>query len=359
MDINPIDLPLPELGSSSVINDDILWVRMPLPFELDHINLYLLKDGDGHALVDTGIGTSTTEAHWHTIFDQLGTQLTKVIVTHMHPDHIGMAGWLTEKFKVPLYMSHDEYFVARSIFAGAQGASQWQDEQFYIRCGFDEDYIQKVLSNRKGMKAVIRPIPLSFERLSEGDTIQIGKHNWKIMIGRGHSPEHICLYNEQQHWLISGDHILPKISPNIGVYSTEPNANSLQKYLTTLPQFLELPADTRVFPSHKEPITGLHTRVQELIDHHHNHLHHLKVFCETPRTAIECLPVLFKRELSHHNMFFAIAECLSHLNYLMHSKHVIRRISETGAYNYTATSMALNLSKDSDARFSEEQPLQT
>ena len=359
MTITVEDIALPELGSWTAIDNDLLWVRMPLPFELDHINLYLLRDGDGFALIDTGLGTATTQNYWLQVFKKLGSRLTKVIVTHMHPDHIGMAGWLTEHFKVPLFMSHDEYFVARSILAGDQGASKWLDEQFYVRCGLDQDYIHKSLSNRKGMQSVVKPIPLSFERLSAGDTIDIGKLSWKVIIGRGHSPEHVCLYNTQNQWLISGDHILPKISPNIGVYSTEPNANSLQNYLTTLPQFLDLPTNTLLLPSHKQPTLGLRERVNTLIQHHHTHLHNLKAFCQQPRTAYECLPVLFKRKLSDHNLFFAIAECMSHLNYLLFSKQVVRNLSSTGVYTYESTALVLELESQEDVRIDEEQPLQT
>jgi glyoxylase-like metal-dependent hydrolase (beta-lactamase superfamily II) len=334
-----IDVPIPEPGTVQKVAPDILWLRMPLPFDLDHINLYLLEDGnDGYALIDTGIGTSRVEELWETLLAKLTKPISKVIVTHMHPDHIGMAGYLIEKFRVPLYMSHSEYFVARALSAGSRGASDWQDDEYLVRCGMSEEYVAKAKSNRKenkGVGQVIRPIPLQFECLKEGDSIRIGHDRWQVMIGRGHSPEHVCLYSEQRGMLISGDHVLPGISPNIGVYSTEPNANSLDMYLSTLPQFLALPSNTLVLPSHKQPFLGLHTRVNELIEHHHAHLNSLREFCQQAKTIKDCLPVLFKRELNPHNMYFAVAEAFSHLNYLYFAGEFSREINAKGQFVFT------------------------
>ncbi|MFT6086081.1 MAG: glyoxylase-like metal-dependent hydrolase (beta-lactamase superfamily II) [Glaciecola sp.] len=334
-----IDVPIPGPGTVQKVAPDILWLRMPLPFDLDHINLYLLEDGnDGYALIDTGIGTSRVEELWDSLLAKLAKPISKVIVTHMHPDHIGMAGYLVEKFRVPLYMSHSEYFVARALSAGARGASDWQDDEYLVRCGMSAEYVAKAKNKRKenqGIGQVIRPIPLQFQCLKEGDSIRIGNDQWQVMIGRGHSPEHVCLYSEQRGVLIAGDHVLPGISPNIGVYSTEPNANSLDMYLSTLPQFLMLPSKTLVLPSHKQPFYGLHTRVNELIEHHQAHLSSLREFCQQAKTINDCLPVLFKRELNPHNMFFAVAEAFSHLNYLYFAGECSREINAKGQFVFT------------------------
>lgn len=341
--VNPAQIiytqtPTPEPGVLSEISTGIYWLRMPLPFDLDHINLYLLKDGDGYAILDTGIGTSRTQTLWESIFEQLDAPITKVICTHMHPDHIGMAGYLVEKWRVPFYMSHAEYFVGRALSAGARGASDWQDEQYLVRCGMSPEYVQKARDNRKenkGVGQVIKPIPLQYERLQAGDTLTIDNQAWQVIIGRGHSPEHVCLFNPASEVLISGDHVLPIISPNIGVYSTEPNANSLKQYLDTLPQFLDLPENTFVLPSHKTAFTGLHIRVKELIAHHHAHLDSLREFCAQGKTIEQCLPILFKRKLNPHNMFFAVAEAFSHLNYLYFNDEFTRTINDHGQYIFT------------------------
>ena len=338
-----IDIETPEPGTLQEVAQGIYWLRMPLPFDLDHINLYLIEDNQddqqGYALIDTGIGTQKTEALWEALLAILGKPITKVIVTHMHPDHIGMAGYLVDKFRVPLYMSQAEYFTARALSAGPRNASDWQDDEYLVRCGMSEDYVlnaKKKRAENKGVGQVIRPIPLQFYRLQAKDTLRIGSVDWQVMIGRGHSPEHVCLYAPERNILISGDHVLPGISPNIGVYSTEPDANSLKQYLDTLPQFTQLPEETLVLPSHKQPFYGLHTRVNELLSHHQLHLNDLREFCQKGKTIKQCLPVLFKRELNAHNMFFAIAEALSHLNYLYFAGEFSRQIDEKGHFVFAA-----------------------
>ncbi|MDT0596663.1 MBL fold metallo-hydrolase [Glaciecola petra] len=344
MAIEFVDVDIPELGAWQQIAEGILWLRMPLPFELDHINLYLLEDHDpisgqkGYTLIDTGIGVSKTQVLWETLLEKLSLPLLKVVVTHMHPDHIGMAGYLVDKFRVPLYMSHSEYFVARAISAGSRGASDWQDDEYLLRCGMPSDYIETASKNRKeskGVGQVIRPIPVQYERLQAGDTLTIGANEWQVLIGRGHSPEHVCLFNKKSNVLISGDHVLPIISPNIGVYSTEPNANPLKLYLETLPQFKHLPTDCLVLPSHKRPFIGLHKRVDGLIAHHQAHLDNLREFCEEGKTIQACLPILFKRKLNQHSMFFALAEAFAHLNYLYFAGECSRSINENGHLEFT------------------------
>lgn len=337
-----IDAEIPHAGKLQKVATGIYWLRMPLPFDLDHINLYLLEDNqngqEGYALIDTGFGSEKTQLLWDQLLEVLAKPITKVIVTHLHPDHIGMAGYLVDKFRAPLYMSQTEYFTARALSAGACGASDWQDEQYLVRCGLSEEYVQTARNKRKqnsGMGQAIRPIPLQFYRLQEGDKIRIGGRDWQVYIGRGHSPEHVCLFNNESNILISGDHILPGITPNIGVYSTEPDANSLQLYLDTLPQFTGLPENTLVLPAHRQPFYGLHVRINELIGHHHEHLDNLRDFCKSGKTIEQCLPVLFKRKLSPQNMFFAVAEAYSHLNYLYFAGECSRKINAQGHFVFT------------------------
>ncbi|WP_240615647.1 MBL fold metallo-hydrolase [Alteromonas facilis] len=324
----------PESGNLCEVATGIYWLRMPLPFELDHINLYLIQDGNDYVLIDTGIHTKATKDIWLELLEHYGIRISRVIVTHMHPDHIGNAGWLTEKFHIPLMMSGAEYFSARSIRAGSQGASEWVEHQFLHRCGLSEEYIVRAISNRSGFASAVSPIPTSFHRLEHGQCIQIGEFDWHVMVGRGHSPEHVCLFNEAQNILVSGDHILPQISPNIGVYSTEPDANPLHLYLTTLQTFKALPKDTFVLPSHRMPFVGLHERIDELTSHHLSHIENLLTHCETPRTVVECLPILFSRELTNQAMFFAVAEGIAHLNYLVFDGRIHRYLDDDGVYQY-------------------------
>ncbi|GFD70445.1 MBL fold metallo-hydrolase [Alteromonas sp. KUL106] len=322
-------------GEFIEIAEGVLWLTMPLPFELDHINLYLLEGDGGWVVLDTGIGTSTTKSLWQRIFGQLNAPIVGVIVTHLHPDHVGLAGWIADTFNVPFYMTQTEYFTARAFAAGRNGATNARDRLYYQRAGLDDALIDKLTSGEgNGYSSVVSPLPISYTRLKDGMTLSLGANEWQVMIGRGHSPEHACLFNQKKNILISGDHILPIITPNIGAYSTEPDADTLEDYLSTLPQFKALPEDVIVLPAHKLPFIGLHERVDMLIAHHHEHLKALLDACEEPQTVVDLLPVMFKRKLSSRNMVFAVAECLSHLNYLHHKGVISRSVNYRGQYEF-------------------------
>ncbi len=332
--LNFPDFTLPTEGSLTKLVDGVYWLRMPLPFELNHINLYLIEDDDGWFIVDTGVAGKRTAKLWEQITQQLDKPICGVIVTHLHPDHIGQAGTLCEKWQVPLYMTGTEYYTARALRGGYQGASNTPDVEHYRSLGLDNSIIEKITQGGGGYSQIVDPIPVSFIRLHDGKTLSINKRNWQVMVGRGHSPEHACLYCEELNILLSGDHILPSISPNIGVYSTEPMANPLDDYLRTLVPFGELPAETLCCPAHGLPFTGIPHRANELISHHQEHLSELLSACKKPLTVLACLPVLFKRELVGNQLFFAVAECVSHLNYLLYQDKLERTSDENGVYHY-------------------------
>ncbi|NDV92378.1 MBL fold metallo-hydrolase [Alteromonas sp. 345S023] len=328
------ELSIPSPGKWTEITDGLLWLRMPLPFDLDHINLYLIEDNDGWVVIDTGLASSTTKDLWTAIFSALDKPICGVIVTHLHPDHVGLAGWIAEEFKVPLYMSQLEYFTARALSEKAPGRSNWRDEEYFKRAGLATEQIDVLLSGNKGFGSVVSPLPLSYTRLKQNDVLSFKGREWRVMIGKGHSPEHVCLHCQELGVLLAGDHILPMITPNIGVYTTEPEGNTLQDYLATLVPFTELPSDTLILPAHKQPFIGVQARVDELISHHHRHLAALNEACEQPRSLVSLLPIMFKRELNGRNIMFAVAECLSHLNYLRFSNKLIRTLSDSGVYLY-------------------------
>ena len=308
------------------ITSDILWVRLPLPMALDHINVYLLRDIDGWALIDTGLYSEATQNCWNAILDKLDGPLTRIIATHMHPDHIGCAGYLSELFQIPLYMSQTEYYATRALYGGAQGASLWGDKQYYSRAGFTPEQVDKFTQSSGGFKSFVSPMPLNFIRLIGGDTLSIGTKEWLLIEGCGHSPEHISLYCKGIDILISGDHVLPEITPNIGSYSTQPESNPLAAYLETLLPFSQLPDETMVLPSHRHPFLNPRNRVEEIISHHHDHLTDLLEACQNAITVKEALPVLFSRQLDGPGMFFAVAEAYAHLNYLMYAKKITRTL---------------------------------
>ncbi|MBE9538454.1 MAG: MBL fold metallo-hydrolase [Proteobacteria bacterium] len=335
----------PEHGTTREIVPGVRWLQMPLPMSLDHINLYLLEDTDGWWIIDTGISIGPTQELWEKIFEQeLGGKPVKaVLCTHLHPDHIGMAGWLCEKWRVPLYMTEAEYFQGLSFSRMEKHHFSWTSEQHYCRSGFKPDYIEKMRQKYGGFSSVIKPMPTGYRRLVEGDTLLINGNRWRIVVGRGHSPEHACLYCESLNILISGDQVIPKITSNVSVMASEPEANPLLHWFASHEKFLTvLPGDALVLPAHNAPFHGLHERLRFLIDHHEDHLLALEQACAlSDSTAVELLPVLFKRELSGDHMSMAVGECIAHLNYLYQRGQLGRTIDDDGHYRYSSIDTTL------------------
>ena len=327
---------IPEHGTAMEIAPGVRWVRMPLPMALDHINLYMLEDDDGWWIVDTGMKWGPTQEYWQTIFESECKEkpVKGVIVTHMHPDHVGQAGWICEKFRVRLYMTFSEYYSARSFSQIGKDGVSWSTEQHFRSVGFDDDQLSRFKKKFGGYGSVVEPIPSAFFRLEEGTTLNIGGRAWEVAIGSGHSPEHACLYCAELGVLLSGDQIIPRITSNVSVMPSEPEANPLKRWLVSLEKFFRFPADTLVLPAHNTPFTGLHTRLHDLIAHHEDHLLALEEACVEAKTALKLLPVLFKRKLDGPQLIIAIGECVAHLNYLMYTDKIQRTVGDNGVYYY-------------------------
>jgi glyoxylase-like metal-dependent hydrolase (beta-lactamase superfamily II) len=311
----------PKAGELHEMMPGVYWLRMPLPMSLDHINLYILEDGDGIAIVDTGLATEASKAHWDTLFagPLAGRKVNRIIVTHYHPDHLGLAGWLCRKFAVPLWMSRGEFLLARTLMLGASDGVPDEVVQFYIKAGWSDQAIEHLkVAGWGNFSKIISTMPQGFVRMKAGDALRIGAHNWTCMVGSGHSPEHICLYQPELAVLIAGDQLLPRISSNISVFPIEPEANPLQDWFDSLDMLSShLPEETLVLPSHNEPFRGIQIRAQKLRESHQAKLDRLMAHIEiAPRTAIDCFEILFRRKLSGSEYMMATGEALAHLHYL-------------------------------------------
>jgi glyoxylase-like metal-dependent hydrolase (beta-lactamase superfamily II) len=310
----------PETGESIRVAPGIVWLRSPLPFKLDHINLWLLEDSDGWTVADTGVCFDGAKAAWHKAFDgpMAGRPIDRIVVTHLHPDHIGCAGWLSEMFDAPLWMTRSEYLLCRVLVADTGRTTPEAGNRFYRGAGFPleaMDYYHKMF----GMFGkYVSPVPEAYRRLQDGDCFEIGSDQWQVIIGRGQSPEHACLYCAERNLLISGDQLLPTISPNVSVYPTEPEANPLGDWLESLKMLkASIPEDVLVLPAHGRPFRGAHERLDVLIAEHNDGLDKLQVLCREPRRAVDVFPVLFKSEINKHNLILATGESVAHLNYLL------------------------------------------
>ncbi|HEX5392100.1 MAG TPA: MBL fold metallo-hydrolase [Rhodocyclaceae bacterium] len=309
------DISLPAAGEAREIVPGVRWVRMPLPMALDHVNLWLLADGDQWAAVDTGISTEAIKGMWESV---LGTHpLSHLVVTHMHPDHLGLAHWLQEKTGAPLWMTLGEYTVAQLFLAQMGNWSFREVEALYARHGLSEELQQALASRGSSYAKGVPSIPATFRRMVDGDMITIGDHEWKVITGTGHSPEHASLYCADLGILVSGDMMLPRISTNVGVSPTGPEDDGLGRFLDSIARFRDLPEDTLVLPAHGRPFCGLHLRIAQLEAHHAERCELLAEACVEPKTAAELIPVLFDRPINDaHQIFFALGEAIAHLNHL-------------------------------------------
>jgi glyoxylase-like metal-dependent hydrolase (beta-lactamase superfamily II) len=333
---------LPAPGKVIEVLPGILWLRMPLPFALNHINLWLLKDGDGWAIVDTGFGHDETKIYWEQIFSTVlaGQKITRVIVTHYHPDHIGSAAWLCERWNVELWITMAEYLSAHAISNNSSGYESANAQALFRAHGLSDAQLKAQDTRGNAYAVGVPSLPATYTRIIDGDVIRIGDHDWRIKTAFGHAPEHATLYCAELKVLISGDQVLPRITTNVGVWGNMPDANPLELFLRSLDFFEPLPPDTLVLPSHDRVFRGLHFRLQALREHHAARLDELVHALDKPKTAAELLPVLFKRALDDHQLMFAISETVAHLNYLLDKKRVTRTISADGKYHFAASSLS-------------------
>ncbi|RST51493.1 MBL fold metallo-hydrolase [Variovorax sp. MHTC-1] len=334
---------LPAPGETFEVAPGVRWIRMALPFALDHINLWLLRDTidgkEGWTVVDCCIAHDASRAQWEQIFaTQLeGLPILRVIVTHMHPDHIGLADWLCRRWNAPLWISATDYHVARVLTsAGDTLAGGDAAADFFAAHGLvDPESVAKIRARSNYYANMVPAVPASFVRLLDGATVSIGGRAWRCISGYGHAPEHIALYCEELNALLGGDMMLPRISTNVSVHAGEPEANPLRLFLDSIERFKTLPAGTLGLPSHGKPFTGIHRRVEQLQEHHRDRLAELLEACtRTPHSAAEGLPILFKRQLDLHQMTFAMGETVAHLHLLWFEGLLQRRKGEDGIHRF-------------------------
>lgn len=309
----------PGLGALIDVGHGICWARLGVPGSLGHVNVWILDDGDGVALVDTGLNLPATRLAWDALLagPLAGRGVTRLICTHFHPDHVGLAGWLAERFDVALWMSRSEWLMARAMTLDVRDVPPPEAIRFWRAAGWGEERIARVAADGwRRISRIVGPLPASYVRMQAGDEIAIGAGAWRVLIGSGHSPEHVCLWNERANVLIAGDQVLPRISSNVSVSLHEPEGDPLCDWLASLDRLRALPEDILVLPSHGEPFTGLHVRLAALRDGHCAQLGALARFLVEPRTAVECFASLFRRAIGDADLSLATGEAMAHLRRL-------------------------------------------
>lgn len=325
----------PAEGQSTRIAPGILWLRLPLPMALDHVNVYALEDADGWTLVDTGVNTARSRAIW----DRLcagplgGRPIARVLLTHHHPDHVGLAGHFKTR-GAEILATRTAWLFARMLTLDVQERHTPEAMEFYQRAGAPPAVMARRAKERPfNFADIVAPIPPGFTRMDEGDVLTLAGRRWRVRIGHGHAPDHATLFSEDDRLVIGGDQLLPKISANIGVYPTEPEADPLGEWLASAARFRTFARESQlVLPGHKLPYTGLPRRLDEIIEGHHKVLALLRAHLAAPRRAAECFAPLFGREIAEAEYGLALVEAVAHLNYLLRRGMVSRSLGPDGAW---------------------------
>ncbi|MCK0505884.1 MBL fold metallo-hydrolase [Aromatoleum anaerobium] len=324
----------PAGGETLPVAMGVSWVRMPLPFALDHINLWLLDDGEMLTAIDTGFGLDEVREHWNTILANDGRPVGRVVVTHHHPDHLGLATWLAARDGAPVWMTQGEFLSGHAIWSQLPGYSVADMVAQFRSHGLDGARQAALVDRGNGYRRGVPTLPGAYHRLFDGDVVTIGGHEWRVIVGYGHAPEHASLYCAQLGVLISGDMLLPRISTNVSVYAATPNDDPLGWFLDSLNRFKDLPDDTLVLPSHGRPFRGIRARIAQLETHHRERCDELLGAIGMPGSAADVLSTLFPRELDTHQVMFAMGEAIAHLNYLVKRNEARRLISDDGTIRF-------------------------
>lgn len=331
----------PARGEAIEVAPGVLWMRLPLPMRLDHVNVYALDDGaDGWTVIDTGFDLPKSREIWGELLAGPlgGRPVHRVVVTHHHPDHVGLAGWFTSEHGSDLITTRTSFLMSRMLTLDEQTAAPEESLAFYRAAGMTPDLLEKRRTERPfNFSDIVAPLPLGYTRIKQGDVIRMGGRDWDVHIGNGHAPEHATFWSRDDHLVLAGDQILPSISPNIGVYVTEPMADPVAEWLEACERLALLARpDHLVLGGHKLPFSGLGTRMQQLIDNHHGALRRLLRHLDTPKTAAECFPAIFKREIGEAEYSLALVEAVAHVSHLYQVGQATRTRDDTGAWRYQA-----------------------
>lgn len=328
----------PPPGQATVVADGVLWMRLPLPMKLDHVNVYALDDGDGWTVIDTGMSSRKTRAIWADLLNGplAGKPVRRVVVTHHHPDHVGNAGWFQSEHGAELVTTRTAWLFSRMLTLDVQENWPAETVAYYRSAGMDAAFLEKRLAERPfNFADMVYPMPLGFTRIRQGDVFRMGGRDWDVHMGNGHAPEHATFWSRDDDLVITGDQILSSISPNIGVYATEPLADPLAEWLEACERLATLARSGQLaLGGHKLPFTGLPLRMRQLMDNHHGALDRLLAHLGTPRPAADCFDALFGRRIGEGEYGLALVEAVAHVNHLYHIGAVRRTRRGDGAWLY-------------------------
>ena len=318
--INYTRVRVPNPGTMVKTAAGIFWFRLPMPYALDHVNLWLLADGASWTVVDCGPANATSRRHWESLIakELSGHPVQRVICTHNHPDHLGLAGWLIRRFTGRLYLTPGEYDNFQALLHDVENSSFAAARSFYRAAGLSPDQLDHYETELKGYLSLIEPLPAEYCPLSNGDQLEIGGHSWQVVTGGGHSSEHLCLYDPELNIFIAGDQLLPEISSNVSVWPRQPEANPLREWLAACRRLQSILTDqTLVLPAHGRPFRGARKRLATLLDETRSRLEKLLAGCHQPRRLVDLFPAIFAGKIENDTLLMACGEARSGCNFLL------------------------------------------
>ena len=325
----------PAPGAAVEVAEGILWLRLPLPMALDHVNVYALDDGDDWTIVDTGLDAPRVREAWNVALSGplAGKPVRRVLLTHHHPDHVGLVGWF-QREGAELVTSRTAWLLARMLTLDKQERPSEETLAFWRAAGMaPEIYSDRADQRPFNFADVVAPMPLGYTRIAEGATFRAGGRQWTVRMGDGHAPEHATLWSADGELVIAGDQLLPSISPNLGVYATEPEADPVADWLAACDRLGRHATGAQlVLPGHKLPYRGLPLRMGQLVENHHGALDRLRRHLERPRSAGECFEPLFKRRIGAGEYGLALGEAMAHCLHLWHRGEAVRTHRGDGAW---------------------------
>lgn len=337
----PFEDDVPAEGEAIEVADGILWLRLPLPMALDHVNIYALDDtlhgGDGWTIIDTGFSTKTTKRIWKAIMagPLKGKPVSRVVATHHHPDHIGLAGWFQAEYGAELWTTRTAWLFCRALQLDHQDAVSPERITHMRRAGAPDAVIDAAIAQGPWNFSTVTDPLQGFHRLKEDDVIEMGGRRWRVLMGNGHAPEHATFWCEEDDIVIAGDQILPRISPNLGVYSTEPDADPVSEWLEACEKFKPYATERHLaLPGHNRPFTGVPKRLDQLIENHHGAIRRLRKVLIKPTSAVECFDSIFKRSIGQGEFGLAMVEAIAHLNHMFATGEAKKRLDDDGVVRF-------------------------
>ncbi|MBV9250558.1 MAG: MBL fold metallo-hydrolase [Acetobacteraceae bacterium] len=333
--------PAPEPGQLIEVAPGVKWFRLPLPYRLDHVNIYLIEGTEGWTVLDTGLGTDDCRGAWNAVLSGPMAQqpLNAMVVTHFHPDHVGLAGWLAEHFGLPLSMPRPEYLYSLALQYAPGDLGADMHRPFYRRHGLSEQVTEAVLGRGHEYLRRTTGVPTTYHRVQHGDVLDVGAREFRVLTGGGHALEQAMLYRPDERLFFAADQVIARISPNVSVHAMEPDLDALGIYLRSLSLLRgSIADDVLVLPGHGLPFYGLHVRIAELIAHHEQRCNAIAVACQgQPLSVAEIVPLIFHRSLDEHQTGFAFGEVLAHVNHMLGRDQLMLQPSADGIERYRAS----------------------